>query len=734
MSSVSDEIAKLFELHKAGAITRDQFEVQRDQLLAESRPRNPNTPNDPTMATEVGAYRLLGLIGEGGMGAVYRGRHRSETMAARQGGDVAVKVMHPQFAKNTEYRDRFEREASLGLRLDHARIVKVHDLVVDSGNLALVMDLVEGRPLSDLTGEAEGSIPWDRAWPMFQKLLVAVGHAHDQEIVHRDIKPDNILVTADGEPHVIDFGIAKDLDASGTRTGTGMGTVEYMAPEQYTDAKAVDRRADIYSLGMILYEMLAGRLPWDTDSPQFKILEQKARKKLMSPAAYCASIPPEIVAALAPALAAVPGERPSTTAAFAEALTDAATRATERWTEEERKTREVAEQQAAVEAERQRVERERQRREAVAALRQKVEQDRQSEEGIVQISQTAAEPGVQRATPVLRTAEESLGNVNGMPQTGRRLRLMGGGAVALVIAVSLLLTLQIVRCLSPEPATPSLPPADEEDRSRVDTAHQEQPEEEQLERNLAEEVIRTAEAESILPTLNPDEERRLTRQLAEAESRRTEAGAVTESSEADERLTRELAEEMGRQEEAAARAEPEAKSSNAEFKASSLAASRLRQWRLGLGLSESQAGTVLGMSGSSMARIEHGQTLPTDQQKLRIESTAGIPCGWWGVHAQSGPAVDGGESKPREELQEPFDSKKSGATPHRALGGESKGRRSLASWRADHGLSFEDFGEILGLSGETTRQIEEGAVGPAPEEALQIEKRIGIPAGWWKVD
>ena len=340
VSSVSDEIAKLFELHKAGAITRDQFEVQRDQLLAESHPRNPNTPSDPTMATEVGAYRLLGLIGEGGMGAVYRGRHRSETMAGRQGGDVAVKVIHSQYANNPDYRDRFEREAFLGLKLDHSGIVKVHDLVVDGGNLALVMDLVEGRPLSDFTGEAVGPIPWDEAWPMFQKLLAAVGHAHDQEVVHRDIKPENILVTADGEPHVIDFGIAKDLDASATRTGTGMGTVEYMAPEQYTDAKAVDRQADVYSLGMILYEMLAGRLPWDADAPQFEILEQKARKQLMSPSAYCASIPPEIVAALSPALAADPSARPPTTDAFAQALADASRKAAERRKDEAQKAAE----------------------------------------------------------------------------------------------------------------------------------------------------------------------------------------------------------------------------------------------------------------------------------------------------------------------------------------------------------------------------------------------------------
>ena len=355
---------------KGGYITREEFEEQKRLLLGETRDRTSQTPGDPTIATEVGAYRLVGLIGEGGMGAVHRGRHRSGTMAERQGGDVAVKVMHPQYAKNTAYRHRFEREASLGIKLDHPGIVKVHDLVVDGGNLALVMDCVDGRPLTDSIGEAVGPIPWDEAWPMFQKLLVAVGYAHGQDVVHRDMKPDNILVTPDGEPHVIDFGIAKDLDASGTRTGTGMGTVEYMAPEQYTDAKSVDRRADIYSLGMILYEMLAGRLPWDTDAPQFEILEQKARKKLMSPSAYCTDILPEIVAALSPALAVDPSARPSTTAAFARALADASARAAERRKEEERKERKEAERQRPAEEER--------RRQADQERRGQADQERKS--------------------------------------------------------------------------------------------------------------------------------------------------------------------------------------------------------------------------------------------------------------------------------------------------------------------------------------------------------------------
>ncbi len=323
MPTVPDQLEKLAGLLEKGLITREQFEEQRDRILAGDRASSPSSPSDPGSMREIGVYRLLERIGEGGMGAVFRGRHRSETMAERQGGDVAIKVMHPQYADNPEYRARFEREASLGMKLDHPSIVRVHDLLSDAGTLALVMEHVQGQPLTNLIGESAGPIPWQKALALMRPLLDAVGYAHSQGVVHRDLKPDNVLMTPDGVPHVIDFGIAKDVEGSQTRTGTGMGTVEYMAPEQYLDAKAIDARADVYSLGMMLYEMLAGRLPWEADAAQFQILEIKARRQLASPVSFHADIPAPIVAALAPALAADPGERCPSTAALASALADA---------------------------------------------------------------------------------------------------------------------------------------------------------------------------------------------------------------------------------------------------------------------------------------------------------------------------------------------------------------------------------------------------------------------------
>jgi serine/threonine protein kinase len=299
VSSVPEQIEQLFALMERGAITREEFEEQKQSLLERSRS---------------GSFPPA----------------ESEAIAARQGGDVAIKVMHAQFARNETYRARFEQEAALGLKLAHPGIVGVHDLVVDGGHLALVMELVEGRELDGAVGEVAGPLAFERAWAIFEPLLAAVGHAHALGVVHRDLKPENVLLTDDGQPHVIDFGIAKDPEGSGTRTGTGMGTVEYMAPEQYTSAADVDARADIYSLGMILYEMLAGRLPWEASTSQFQIMAAKAERQLVSPTLYAPDIPREIVAVLSPALAPDPAERYPSTAAFGQALREASERAAQR--------------------------------------------------------------------------------------------------------------------------------------------------------------------------------------------------------------------------------------------------------------------------------------------------------------------------------------------------------------------------------------------------------------------
>jgi serine/threonine protein kinase len=302
MADVTEKLKDLANLLEKGLLSREEFDQQKRQLLAGSSSSGAPQGSSPNIGDSVGAYRILGELGQGGMGVVVRAKHRTAAIAKRQGGEVAIKVLHAQYAQDEVFRDRFEREASMGLKLDHPNIVKVHDLVIDGGNLALVMDLAAGRPLSEVIGQETGPIPWDRAWPMFKQMLDAVAYAHEHKVVHRDLKPENVILSPEGQLKVLDFGIAKDMEGGKTKTGTGMGTVDYMAPEQYTDASKVDQRADIYALGVTLYEMLAGRLPWEPGATEFQVMTLKSKGDFPPPTAFYPHIPPNVVEVVQKAL------------------------------------------------------------------------------------------------------------------------------------------------------------------------------------------------------------------------------------------------------------------------------------------------------------------------------------------------------------------------------------------------------------------------------------------------
>jgi serine/threonine protein kinase len=293
MSDWEEKLQQAKRLLDSGIIDRQEFDEIKEEALA-NMGIGSGIFSMPTMI-RVGAYRVLKKIGQGGMGVVYRARHQNPQIAQRQGGDVALKVMHPHFANKKDLRERFNKEASMGLKLDHPGIVKVHDLLEDQGQLGLVMELVEGKPLSVVIGVEVGPIPWDKAEGLFGQIVSAVRYAHQQGVIHRDIKPENIMVTDDDQIKVLDFGIAKDITSGTTKTGTGMGTVSYMAPEQYTNAKKIDQRADVYALGMTLYEMVAGRLPWDKSESEFRIMQIKVEEQLPSPTEFYPYIPEEVV-------------------------------------------------------------------------------------------------------------------------------------------------------------------------------------------------------------------------------------------------------------------------------------------------------------------------------------------------------------------------------------------------------------------------------------------------------
>ena len=196
-------------------------------------------------------------IGQGGMGVVYRARHRGLDRA------VAVKVLYTNLPEHASFAERFAREARTLAKLHHPNVVAVHDFGEREGLYYLIMELVEGVNLRQ-TIEAGGLAPHE-ALSMVPRICEALQYAHDRGVVHRDIKPENILVDKNGVVKIADFGLAKLMgDGAGprlTRTAQVMGTPHYMAPEQLERPNEVDHRADIYALGVVLYELLTGELP-----------------------------------------------------------------------------------------------------------------------------------------------------------------------------------------------------------------------------------------------------------------------------------------------------------------------------------------------------------------------------------------------------------------------------------------------------------------------------------------
>lgn len=205
-------------------------------------------------------YRLVEQIGVGGMAIVYR------AIDQRTGHNVAVKVLRPEFNQDAEFVGRFQREAEAASKMTHHNIVNLLDVGMDGENRYLVMEYVQGKTLKDVILE-KGRISPQIAAQITIRILSALQHAHQNGIIHRDIKPQNILVHADGHIKVADFGIARMANSSTlTRGDSVMGSVHYFSPEQ-ASGQAANVTSDIYSVGVVLYEMLTGRVPFDGDSP-----------------------------------------------------------------------------------------------------------------------------------------------------------------------------------------------------------------------------------------------------------------------------------------------------------------------------------------------------------------------------------------------------------------------------------------------------------------------------------
>lgn len=268
--------------------------------------------NSPT-GTTVGGYELLDMVGQGGMGAVYKAR-------AADGSIVAVKLLAQELNENKVQLRRFYQEAEIAMRLDHPNMVRALAVGEDQGRHYFAMEFVDGISLGTRL-KREGTIREKDAVRIIIDVAKALHKAHKEGLIHRDVKPDNILLTSDNTAKLADMGLVKQLDAdlNLTRTGRGLGTPHFMSPEQFRDAKNADPRCDVYSLGATLYMMVTGRLPF-TGSGPLDTFMKKSANKYTPPEELNPKLSEKTITAIKMAMDAEPANRPASAKSFAEIL------------------------------------------------------------------------------------------------------------------------------------------------------------------------------------------------------------------------------------------------------------------------------------------------------------------------------------------------------------------------------------------------------------------------------
>ena len=306
MSDWKELLKQAKELFEEGLLDEDEFKAEKSRIMklrAQSTTIPPSSVSDTFTGGQttfgeskgnsqdtfmggqtqfqvggqtIGHYQILGEIGKGGMGMVYRARHQEEAFA-QQTGDVVIKLMHPQYAQDSIFKQRFISEAAMGRNIQHPNIVRIHDVIVDKDKeiLGIVMDFVEGESLDSII--PKNGMDLEEAMPIIEQLCRAIDHIHEKGIIHRDLKPENIIISSEGKVTILDMGIAKDFnqaDLSQTSTGVAMGTPLYMAPEQL-NAKNTTSAADRYAFGLIVYQMISGELPWNGSEEVSDILTRK---------------------------------------------------------------------------------------------------------------------------------------------------------------------------------------------------------------------------------------------------------------------------------------------------------------------------------------------------------------------------------------------------------------------------------------------------------------------------
>lgn len=274
----------------------------------------------PEIGKTIGQYTLLEQIGTGGMATVYRAKQ------SKLERDVAVKIMHQTFLADAAFMARFEREARIVARLDHPNIVPIYDYDQVNGVPYLVMKYVNGKTLKRRLNE-DGALPLEDIIKVTDAIGGALSYAHRQGILHRDIKPSNIILDEQGTPYLMDFGLARIAKVGESTMSADMmiGTPFYISPEQAQGEKDIDHRADVYSLGVVLYELVVGQPPFTGETP-FIIVHKHIFNVPTPPSQINPDIPPEIDAVILKALAKAPADRYDSADELARAFKDAVRR------------------------------------------------------------------------------------------------------------------------------------------------------------------------------------------------------------------------------------------------------------------------------------------------------------------------------------------------------------------------------------------------------------------------
>ncbi len=265
----------------------------------------------PDLAAITSRYDILAETGRGAMGIVYKARDRQTNDI------VALKVLHPAIASQTGFIDRFKNELLLARRITHKNVCRVHDLN-DLGNATVIsMEFVEGENLRDVLARP-GGLSIRNALKVARQMVSGLGEAHAQGVVHRDLKPANILISRDGTVKVMDFGIARSIDSHDSSPGLILGTPAYMSPEQ-AEGRQPDARSDIYSLGLVMYELFCGRPPFSAESAS-GFMTQHLHAAPPSPLTFEPDLPARIARAIQKCLEKDPAKRFQSTAELDAAL------------------------------------------------------------------------------------------------------------------------------------------------------------------------------------------------------------------------------------------------------------------------------------------------------------------------------------------------------------------------------------------------------------------------------